>query len=76
MKYIMNEALSNLNDGYKQKKKEVSSKEENKIITKTWSWIKKIDKFWDKLDKEYQKLEETQTFDEVKEELNDNQQQF
>ena len=90
----MSEALNNLNDEYKQMKKEVNSKEEkqqikqdykemktlikgaDKLIQKHDEELKKFDKVWDKLDKEYKKLGETPTFEEVKEELNDNQQQF
>ena len=93
-RYIMSEALSNLDDEYKQKKKEAIFKEEkqqikqdykemktlikgaDKLIQKHDEELKKFDKVWDKLDKEYKKLGETPTFEEVKEELNDNQQQF
>ena len=42
----------------------------NKIIEKDNKDMKKYDKVWDKFDKEYQKLGETQSFEEVKEELN------
>lgn len=90
----MSEALDNLNDEYKQMKKEVNSKEEkqqikqdykemktlikgaDKLIQKHDEELKKFDKVWNKFDKEYKKLGETATFEEVKEELNDNQQQF
>lgn len=90
----MSEALNNLNDEYKQMKKEVNSKEEkqqikqdykemktlikgaDKLIQKHDEELKKFGKVWDKLDKEYKKLGKTPTFEEVKEELNDNQQQF
>lgn len=90
----MSEALDNLNDEYKQMKKEVNSKEEkqqikqdckemktlikgaDKLIQKHDEELKKFDKVWNKFDKEYKKLGETPTFEEVKEELNDNQQQF
>lgn len=90
----MSEALNNLNDEYKQMKKEATSREEkqqikqdykemktlikgaDKLIQKHDQELRKFDKVWDKFDKEYQKLGETPTFEEVKEELNDNQQQF
>ena len=89
----MSEALNNLNDEYKQMKKEATSREEkqikkdykemktlikgaDKLIQKHDQELKKFDKVWDKFDKEYQKLGDAPTFEEVKEELNDNQQQF
>ena len=48
----------------------------NKIIENDNKDMEKFDKVWDKFDKEYQKLGETQSFEELKEKLNDNQQQF
>lgn len=48
----------------------------DKLIQKHDEELKKFDKVWNKFDKEYKKLGETPTFEEVKEELNDNQQQF
>ena len=90
----MSEALNNLNDEYKQMKKEATSKEEkqqikqdykemktlikgaDKLLQKHDEELKKFDKVWDKLDKEYQKLGEAPSFEEIKEELDNNQQQF
>ena len=90
----MSEAINNLNDEYKQMKKEATSREEkqqikqdykemktlikgaDKLIQKHNDELKKFDKVWDKLDKEYQKLGDTLSFEEVKKELNYNQQQF
>ncbi len=66
-RYIMSEALSNLNDGYKQKKKEAISKEENQKIKQDYKEMKALIKGADKLlqkhdqklkkiDKEWDKL--------------------
>jgi len=51
-------------------------KDSNKLLKDAEKDQKKWDKVWDNLDKEYQKLGEVPTFEEVKVELNDNQQQF
>lgn len=90
----MSDTLNNLNNEYKQMKKEATSREEKQRIKQDYKEMKELikdsdkllkeakidqkkwDKVWDKFDKEYQKLGETSSFDEVKEELNNNQQQF